>query len=40
MNIAAGILKPQKTYTPEKILAAGGATAFGNKSGKKNGGFN
>ena len=34
INTAAGMFKPQKTYTPEEILAAGGATAFGNKSGK------
>ena len=28
------LFKEHKTYTPQEVLAAGGATAFGRKSGK------
>jgi hypothetical protein len=31
-----GLFKTHKSYTPEEIFAAGGATAFGRKSGKNN----
>jgi hypothetical protein len=31
-----GLFKTHKAYSPEEILAAGGATAFGKKSGKNN----
>lgn len=31
-----GTFKTHKTYSPEEILAAGGATAFGRKSDKDN----
>lgn len=30
------LFKTHKSYTPEEIFAAGGATAFGRKSGKDN----
>ena len=29
-------LRPHKTYSPEEVLAAGGATAFGLKTGHNN----
>ncbi|MFI5138391.1 MAG: hypothetical protein ACHQIM_11255 [Sphingobacteriales bacterium] len=31
-----GVFKTHKSYTPEEIFAAGGATAFGRRSGKNN----
>jgi len=31
-----GLFKIHKSYSPEEIFAAGGATAFGRKSGKNN----
>lgn len=34
IHTSASIFTPQKTHTPEEILAAGGAAAFGKKSGK------
>lgn len=33
---ASGLFRTHKAYSPEEILAAGGATAFGRKSGKNN----
>ncbi len=37
-NISAdkGLFKTHKSYTPEEVFAAGGATAFGIKMGKNN----
>jgi hypothetical protein len=37
-NISAnkGLFKTHKSYSPEEILAAGGTTAFGRRSGKNN----
>ncbi len=32
----ARLFRTHKAYSPEEILAAGGATAFGRKSGKNN----
>jgi hypothetical protein len=34
INTITGSFKTQKTHTLEEKLAAGGASAFGNKSGK------
>jgi len=31
-----GLFKTHKSYTPEEVFAAGGATAFGRRSGKNN----
>ena len=31
-----GLFRTHKAFSPEEILAAGGATAFGRKSGKDN----
>ena len=35
-SISARLSETQRSYTPEEIFAAGGATAFGRKSGKNN----
>lgn len=32
----SNLFRSHKAYSPEEILAAGGATAFGRKSGKDN----
>lgn len=31
-----GLFRTHQTFSPEEVLAAGGATAFGRKSGKDN----
>lgn len=35
-STSSRLFRSHKTYSPEEILAAGGATAFGRKSGKDN----